>query len=523
MEYKKVEKPSDWGKNNREINLDIIYKQVQNFIENPTYLNKELLFSTLNATDMNEINELGEVHICDYEIALMNALYETAICLNCSSLKTYLYGHISRYTRFYRMFRNMSNSVLGEDVPFIINEYLGLVAPLRLFYTCYADYDRRKNRTFVDSIIDTVKSVINSVQDLKIQQDCLVAYNLMLQDLSFANSNQIYSFACFNRDELKRLFELSAFLNKKLNQKVTQRPLKGVIKLSLSQWILKSRNDYDADNLYKSISISNSLKAFSNHEVWMSKTTKLNDKREQKVIKGLFNNKTWLKFDWAKKVKIRELSNSFVCSFSKAFPSEKVQKRYGGVIFGYKSDRIIDILTPIEMITVKGQKFPRFAQVAFYDIIYEETVAREELNYLCEIIDAYDLTDNEKGEFLDELLEYWYLSFKDNKWVEEQERRYQLFVCDDNYYDLLIENDFLKIKSTLYLYPDFIISDNETIRIKGKYRRLEKLSATATKNYVFCENCFQADFSAGNYTSLPYKECPICGSTHLLHKEITIN
>lgn len=523
MEYLTVEKPSDWGKNNREINLDIIYDQVQKFMDNPTYVNKELLFSALNATDMNEINELGEVHICDYEIALMNALYEAAICLNCSSLKSYLYGHISRYTRLHRMFRNMTNAILGESEPFVINEYLGLVAPLKLFYVCYADYDSRKSRPFADSIVDTVKSIFNGVQDLEMQQDYLVAYNLMLQDLGYTNSNQVFSFACFNRNELKKLFELSAFLNKKLGEKVTKRPLKGVIKLSLSQWILKSRNDYDTDRLYKAISVANSMKALSNHEVWMSKTTKLNDKREQKVIKGLFSNKTWLKYDWAKKVNIRELKSSFVCSFSKDLPSEKMQKRYGGVIFGYKSDRIIDILTPVEMLTVKGQNIPRFAQVAFYDIIYDETTAREELNYICELIDAYDMTTNEKTAFLDELLEYWYLSFKDSKWSDEKERRYQLFVFEDEYYDLLIENDFLKIKSTLYLYPDFIISNNDTIRNKGKYRRLEKLSATASKNYIFCENCFQADFSAGNYDSLSYKNCPICGSSQLTHKKISVS
>ena len=199
-------------------------------------------------------------------------------------------------------------------------------------------------------------------------------------------------------------------------------------------------------------------------------------------------------------------------------PSKKMQRRYGGVTFGYKSDRIADVLSPMLNRTQVG--LPYFDQVVCYDIIYDVEEARKELNYICELIDLYDLTEQEKTSFLDELLEYWYLSFKDKKWSEEKERRYQLFIFeDDNYYDLLVENDFLKIKSTLYLYPDFIITDNQPIKIKGRLRRMEKLSATATRNYVFCEDCFQSDFTAGCLSSF-YDKCPICSSENISLKQI---
>ena len=69
MEILKIKKPTDWPRNNRETNLDIIYQQVQNFIESPHYKTKEVLFTLLDSTEMNEINEMGEVHICDYEIS----------------------------------------------------------------------------------------------------------------------------------------------------------------------------------------------------------------------------------------------------------------------------------------------------------------------------------------------------------------------------------------------------------------------------------------------------------------------
>ena len=74
MEILKIKKPTDWPRNNREINLDIIYEKVQNFIKSPNYKNKEVLFTLLDPTEMNELNEMGEIHICDYEIALMNEI-----------------------------------------------------------------------------------------------------------------------------------------------------------------------------------------------------------------------------------------------------------------------------------------------------------------------------------------------------------------------------------------------------------------------------------------------------------------
>lgn len=115
-------------------------------------------------TDINSINEMGIVHICDYEIALINELYILATVHNCVSLKDYLYGHIARYTRLHKMLYNM-NILTGADNSFEIKEYSYLTVQLKLFYFCYADFNLKKNRTFVDSIIDTTKtaSILPSV------------------------------------------------------------------------------------------------------------------------------------------------------------------------------------------------------------------------------------------------------------------------------------------------------------------------------------------------------------------------
>ena len=489
MEITKVTKPADWPCNNREAHLETIYQLVEQFRNEPNYKNKELLFAAIDATDINEINDLGRVRLCDYEIALINELSLAALLMNCYSLKVYLYGHIERYARMHKMLYKMSFYFNGAGETFEIKEYDYLCPELRMFYVCYAEYNRVKQKSLADTIVDIVKKAFIAADDA-IKPELCHSFNQMFYDLSFANSNQIFPYLCFNRSELLKLFELSAFLNNSLNNKISVRPLKGIMKLTIRQWILKSRNDYRATYFYKLISADNLLKALSNHQVWMSKTEKLNDKREQKVIKGLFATKKWLLHDWAKKINIHQLENSFVCSFSKNPPSEPMKKRYGSNTFGYKSDRIANLLSPISMYK---KAIPRFDQVTFYDIIYNETEAKDEINYLCKIIDLFSLTDKEKTLFGEEILEYWYLSFKDKKWEYEAERRYQLFIFDDNYIDLRIEDGYLKIDSTLYLYPDFIITQNNEIRSKVYCRRIEKLSAVACSDYIFCEQCFQSD------------------------------
>lgn len=150
----------------------------------------------------------------------------------------------------------------------------------------------------------------------------------------------------------------------------------------------------------------------------------------------------------------------------------------------------------------------------WFDILYDEKEAKDEINYLCDIIALFDLTDSEKSSFLNDILEYWYLSVKDKKWDYEKERRYQTFVFDyKTYPELVIEDDYLKIKSSLYLCPDFILNSKSTLKSKFYKLRKYKTNATMTQDYYFCEECLQAN------RALYGKEreycCPVCGSKNI--------
>ena len=509
-ENNNIKKPDDWPQNNREISLSNVLSAMENFIRLPNYANREVLFSLIDQTDLNERNDLGAFRITKYEIEVMNKLYYYSILTNCNSLKMYLYGNIMRFTQFHK-FVFFASKEQGVEIPFEIEECNELKIPLKIFYLSYAIYNLEKNRSFSDCIIKNVKLIMAQLKSKKELAFLVDGFNNLFKDLSFFTSSKVFRLFKFSRTELLKLFQLQAFLLNKTMQSIIVRPLMGVIKITIRNWVLKSRNNYNNNLLYKCISDKAVESILNNHEIWMQKIEYLNDKREQKVIREIYKDKTWIKYDWAKRIKIDIPPNSFVTSFSKAKPSDLMLKKYGKNVFGYKTDRIADLISPTYLISFEKYSFPFLDQVFAFDIIYSQKAAQDEINYLCQIIDCYRLSDIEKNLFFNSILVYWYLSFKDKKWEYEHERRYQFFIYNYRQYnDVCIDSRFLKMKSSIFLSPDFIFT-NKKMKEKLKSLRLEKLNAIGVKNYFFCSDCLQADFDLATFGQA--HTCPICGST----------
>lgn len=113
-----------------------------------------------------------------------------------------------------------------------------------------------------------------------------------------------------------------------------------------------------------------------------------------------------------------------------------MMKNYGGCIYGYKDDRMAEILSPIMYYNKKSKdKIPMFSQVIAFDVIYDEEEAKKELEFLFSIIDCFDMKNQNKKSFLEEILQYWILSVKDSKWSHERERRYVIFMYDSYDYN----------------------------------------------------------------------------------------
>ena len=134
---------------------------------------------------------------------------------------------------------------------------------------------------------------------------------------------------------------------------------------------------------------------------------------------------------------------------------------------------------------------------------------------MCNVIDCFSMSDEDKKSFLEEILQYWILSVKDPKWLHERERRYVLFMYDEYDYCETDINDpkFLKLKTSLFIEPDFILGENPVkpyIRVMVDNKR----NTISMKPYLFCTDCLNRDFDAVA-GSKKIHNCPICGSENV--------
>ena len=199
---------------------------------------------------------------------------------------------------------------------------------------------------------------------------------------------------------------------------------------------------------------------------------------------------------------------------------------YGNCIYGYKNDRIYDLIGPLMLQTLQKKPgadkdlpekkiVPAVSQVIAFDVIYDRDEAKKELTYLFKVIDLFDMTDDEKHIFLQDILQYWILTVKDSKWKDERERRYVLFLYDGyNYFETVVEGDFLKEKTSLFLLPDFIMGDNPVKQIIQ--REMEaKQKGTMAREYLHCRDCLLQDYDSVYDGACVSKKCPVCGSGNI--------
>lgn len=502
-------KPSDWPANARECELENIWTAVSNFIDKPDHKTKEVLVSLVTSYDLNEKSMSGRMRATDYEVMLINSLYFYGLLIQLPSLRTRLYEIVGETTRLHNILQKMPEDLQIVD----LTAYQHLVPPLKLYHYSYGSFNWEKKRSFADQIISEINSILSSNPSAEMLEEIVHAYVSMLNDLSYFTSTKRTKVWAFDRAELMKLFRFEAVLNAKVGASIIQRPLKGVMMTTISNYVLKSRNSYNEEYICKYVSQEVACSSIVNGQIWMRKTERLNDKREQRVIPELFAVKKWLQKDWAKNVDFSPTRTYYVSSFSKSMGSSSMQSEYGQCVYGYKNDRIAELIAPISMMTVAEDKYPQLAQVLAFDVLYDNDAAKKEINYICDIIDMFDLTSGEKTSFFEEIMQYWILSVKDKKWEQERERRYVVFLYPD--YDYInadtSDNEYLKVKTSLFLMPDFVLGDNPS---KWYIRQCvdNKRKAISVREYVWCEECFNRDFDK---VLNDCSKCPVCGSMNI--------
>lgn len=518
----KSDKPKDWPANAKEYMLERVYKAVSEFEAHPSYITKERLLALICDYDLNQRSFRGLYRVTEYEVSCINALYMYGALLNINALKVYTYELVSETARLQKNVSYMSES-FNEKIGIDVKPYEeGLLWQLKFMYFAYQKFTVEKSKDFADQIIEIVEDIIHADSSEEAVDSIAHAYINMMNDISYTHGNKKFDVWKFNRDELEKLFVLEIKLITMQGKSPVQRPLKGVLMTQISNFILKSRHNYNDDYICKYVSKDVAQASILNHEIWMNKTENLNDDREQKVIPELFKDSDWISFDWAKQIDFSATRTYFVSSFSKSYSNEKMGE-YGDCVYGFKGDRLVELLAPIQInkavrkedankrLPYKKQ-YPSLAQVIAFDILYDETEAKEELAYLMKIVDKFSIPDDEKRAFLQDIMQYWILSVKDSKWSYEKERRYVLFLYKEyNYQEMEIDDGFLKLKTSAFILPDFILGDNPVKKQIG-INIDNKRKAVSMKDYVFCKNCFSRDYDS--ILDSPCK-CSICGSSNI--------
>lgn len=524
MDSERIERPLDWPKNHREYILDCILEKLDEFEQKPSYRTREGLLALVSNDDMNQFSSRGLVRFTDYEVGLINSIYLRATFAQIHSIIAFLYDLITEATRLQIMI-SRSKDLFQEEAYRIKPYENGLLDELRLYYYVYQKYNIEKNASFARQLICVVNNIFDACQNQDDVYSIAHALPALLNDISYLRGIQKEKIWEFDRNELFALFELEAKLLKANNQKPFLRPTRGVLMTQISNFILKSRNNYNQDYICKYVSRDVARDSVLNHEIWMRETASLNDEREQKVIPELFSDDDWIDYSWAKGIVFTPVRTYYVSSFSKTVGTTEMQAKYGECIYGYKNDRIAELIGPLIMHSLRKKpgvddnlpdeiKIPAISQVIAFDILYDKDEAKEELQYLFKVIDLFEMTDDEKHLFLQSILQYWFLTVKDEKWKAERERRYVLFLYEEyDYLETVIADGFLKEKTSLFLFPDFVLGKNPVKEIVRDYMEKKQISITA-KEYLHCQNCFVQDFDHYYKAINPEGRCPICGSTN---------
>ena len=518
------DKPADWPVNEHELMLKQIGDCVNKFIEEPNYINREILISLISRHDLNQGVGRGPLRVTEYEVSIINALYFQGKYYQINALITYLYDLIAQITRIQKI-ASWSAPFTNSDISPCIRAFEEVLdLPMKLYYFAYQKFTIEKNKSFADQLIGLVENIAERCESKDEINSIAYAYSAMLLDISNMHGRKSEKLWEFNRKELSKLIQLEAKLLKLNDQPANISPTKGVLMMQISNFILKSRHGYNEDYICKYLPKNVAEESIVNRQIWMKKTELLNDDREQKVVPELFEDRSWIDYDWAKSIDFTATRTYYVSSFCKAINASEMYRDYGECLYGYKNDRIADLISPIYIRKLRKRpgvatdlpdtkEVPIISQVITFDVLYNVDEAKDELRFLFTVIDMFDLSDTEKNQFLQEIMQYWILSVKDSKWKNEQERRYVIFLYDSyKYKEIEVDNTFLKVKTSLFIMPDFILGDNPS-RHEIEKQLQAKRNALFSNRYVLCEDCLMQDHDIA-FGDLPDR-CPICGSKKL--------
>ena len=524
------QKPNKWPRNTRELRLDQIDKAIGDFQKDPNYASRERLVSLSFDYDANQIGSIGDMSgVSPYEISLVQNIYKAGSFHNILSLRILALRVIAEWVLMDRMVLRFEGFLKsrGARVPCRASDwfrYLGL--NFQLLYTAIDNYQDTKSTRMSDILIALASDLMKMHNTEHAYGRIAHDFILLIYDLSCTLGSKHDQMFEFTREEIERLTEFEANLLKKVKCTPFDGCLKGVLMIQISNFILKSRDGYAKGFSCKYISESNARSAIGNGEIWVKKIPLLNDEREGCVVEELMKDDSWIEQDWARQLNTKPTRVYYVNSFSKSPNNERASKEYGACIYGFKGDRLLDLLGPMYIDSSlvpcdydgnpipKGKPCTICSQTVAFDVLYDRAKAKEELQLLIKIIDKFQMTEKQKKDFLEEILQYWMYSVKDSlsQWEDELERRYVVFTYNNvDYLETCDDDTYHKMKTSIFRCPDFVLGPIPHKKvIQDEITNLRHF--VSVREYMFCNDCLNRDYDAAH---LQVKTCPICGSANI--------
>ena len=527
MKGRRISNPRLWPCNDREWLLEQVHNAIVGFAYNQNVETETHLITLVNDYDFNLCCNIGRVRVTKYEVQLISEIYYIAKTYCLFSVVAFLYEIVAETTHMHRMVRLSRKMIFKhtriEPKTSIIRPYKDLPHSLQMYQLMYSSSIWDYAPSFSAYMIEFMSRILGGDIPLGLYQYQVLNFVTILCDLSFMRGTPKEVINHFERKELLDLFRYEADLLAKAKLNPLVRPLKGMLMLQIGNYILKSRNGYYVGAVYRCLHENDAAKSWENGQIWMKRIELLNDKRERKVLPELFKDTSWVGFDWVRDLDFTPIRQYYVTSFSKCRPNQDMLDEYGKCVYGFKGDAIADLIAPLEKRTWErcGQSESNEplefsdciqSQVVVMDVLYDIDKAKEELKLLCSIVDSFQISSADKKKFLEEILQYWLLSIKDPKWEHEQERRYTVFKHEASEYEGLEGDEtFLKIKTSLFKNPDFVLGSNPNFE-KLKQNAERDIQTRSTKSCRFCRDCLNRDYTIWGEN---IEVCPICGSRNV--------
>ncbi|MBS5415711.1 hypothetical protein [Intestinibacter bartlettii] len=173
-----------------------------------------------------------------------------------------------------------------KDAYRVIPYEQGLMLPMRLYHLAYQKFTIEKEKTFAEQLIEIVEKTLEMCQEEEEINSLTHSYTSMLFDISNMHGSKREKLWEFTREELHKLLELEAKLLKMNKQCANIRPVKGVLMMMISNFILKSRNGYNNDYICKYLPIDVAKSSINNHQIWMKKQNSLMMKENKKLFQN---------------------------------------------------------------------------------------------------------------------------------------------------------------------------------------------------------------------------------------------